>query len=213
MLSRFRTHLTFANVASGLSLFLVLSGGTAMAIDGSLPGQNTVGSEDIINGEVIPADIKAESIGSSKIADRQVKNADLSLGASSSNTIADNGVQGIDIKDESLTGADVEDFSLSSHDIGVHYASVGPTGIVLASSKSDLVGTDVGGAGFYVIDFGIGDVTECGATATAMHLNTNGAQATVGFPNESEPNVIRVQTYSGEGGGLDDYGFRVTVVC
>lgn len=33
-----------------LCLFLVLSGGTASAIDGPLPGQNQVGSADIING-------------------------------------------------------------------------------------------------------------------------------------------------------------------
>ena len=33
-----------------------------------------------------------------------MKNADLSIGASSSNTIADGGIQGIDVKDDTLTG-------------------------------------------------------------------------------------------------------------
>ena len=95
------------DVMAGLSLLLVLTGGTALAIDGSLPGQNTVGSADIIDGEVTPADIKADSIGGGKIADRQVKNADLGLGASSSNTIADGGVASIDVKDETLTPDDL----------------------------------------------------------------------------------------------------------
>ena len=97
-----------------IALFLVLSGGTAMAVDGSLPGQNTVGSADIINGEVTQNDLGADSVGSGRIADRQVKNQDLGLGASSSNTIADGGVQGIDVKDDSLTGADVNEQELGA---------------------------------------------------------------------------------------------------
>ena len=104
------------NIVGYIALFVALSG-TAVAVDGSLPGQNTVGSADIIDGDVTAADIKAESIGSAKIADHQVKNADLGLGASSSNTIADGGVQGIDIKDETLTGADVKSRSLTGDDL------------------------------------------------------------------------------------------------
>ena len=96
-----------------LALFLVLTGGTAMAVDGSLPGQNTVGSADIINGEVSNADLGADSIASGKILDRQVKNQDLGLGASSSNTIADGGIQGIDVKDNTLKGADIDESSLN----------------------------------------------------------------------------------------------------
>ena len=105
MSGRFGSHIR-SNVIGYLAIFLFAVAGTANAVDGSLPGQNTVGLADIIDGEVTAADIKAESIGSTKIADRQVKNADLSLGASSSNTIADGGVQSIDIKDETLTRAD-----------------------------------------------------------------------------------------------------------
>jgi hypothetical protein len=98
-----------SNVIGYIALFLFAMGGSAYALDGPLPGQNQVGSEDIINGEVKTLDIgtgevkngdigvsevKANSIapdslGGAKIADRSVKNADLGLGASSSNTIAD----------------------------------------------------------------------------------------------------------------------------
>lgn len=93
-----------AQWAGLLALFLVLTGGTAMAVDGSLPGQNTVGSSDIINGEVTSDDLKADSIGGAKIASQSVKNSDLGLGASSSNTIADNGVKGVDVDESSLSG-------------------------------------------------------------------------------------------------------------
>jgi hypothetical protein len=43
-----------------LALFLVLTGGTAYAagaLDGPLPGTNRVGSLDIINGQVLAADV------------------------------------------------------------------------------------------------------------------------------------------------------------
>ena len=99
--------------AGFLALFLVLTGGTAMAVDGSLPGQNTVGSADIINGEVTQNDLAGSSVGSVKIADQSVKNNDLGLGASSSNTIADGGIEGVDVKDNTLKGADVDESSLA----------------------------------------------------------------------------------------------------
>jgi len=57
MLKQVSRRLTYANVVSTLGLFLVLTGGTAMAVNGSLPGQNTVGSADIINGEVKTTDL------------------------------------------------------------------------------------------------------------------------------------------------------------
>jgi hypothetical protein len=89
-----------------------------MAVDGSLPGQNTVGSQDIINGEVTQNDIAPDAVGSAKIADQQVKNNDLGLGASSSNTIADGGIQGIDVRNNTLTGDDINESSLAGLPFG-----------------------------------------------------------------------------------------------
>ena len=57
-MGKIRRHFTFSNVASGLALFLVISGGTAVA----LRGTNTVFSNDIVNGQVKPADL-AKSAG------------------------------------------------------------------------------------------------------------------------------------------------------
>jgi trimeric autotransporter adhesin len=110
------------NLLGLVAIFIALSG-TAYALDGPLPGQNQVGSEDIINGEVKNGDIGAfevkannvapDSLGGTKIADRSVKNADLGLGASSSNTIADGGIQGIDVKNNTLTGAQIDEGTLA----------------------------------------------------------------------------------------------------
>ena len=59
----------------------MLLGGTAAAVDGSLPGQNSVGSQDIINGDVAQDDLAANSVGSAKLIDGQVKAHDLGDGA------------------------------------------------------------------------------------------------------------------------------------
>src|SRR6266545_2527014 len=121
MSTRIANHIR-SNVVGYIALFLFAMGGSAYALDGPLPGQNQVGSDDIINGEVRNADIgtsevKAnnvapDSLGGNKIADRSVKNADLSLGASSSNTIADGGIQGIDVKNNTLTGTQIDESTL-----------------------------------------------------------------------------------------------------
>jgi hypothetical protein len=112
MQSRIRDHIR-SNIVGYIALFCFAMGGSAYAIDGPLPGQNQVGSEDVINGEVKAADLGTDSVGSGKIVDRQVKNADLSLGASSSNTIADGGIQGIDVKNDTLTGTQIDESTLT----------------------------------------------------------------------------------------------------
>jgi len=121
MQNRIGRHIR-SNVVAFAALFFTLTGG-AYALDGPLPGQNQVGSDDIINGEVKNGDIgtsevKAnnvapDSLGGNKIVDRSVKNADLGLGASSSNTIADHGIQGIDVMNNTLTGTQIDESTLA----------------------------------------------------------------------------------------------------
>jgi hypothetical protein len=130
-----RSQLTYANVVSTLCLFLLL-GGTAVAVDGSLPGQNTVGSADIINGEVKNADLGPDSVSSGKVTDGQVKNADLGPNAVSSNSIADGGVKGIDIGSGQVMGADVGNDSLTENDIADIISSGGVTRVELGAEKT-----------------------------------------------------------------------------
>src|SRR3954447_19112515 len=123
MQTRIREHIR-SNVIGYIALFLFAMGGSAYALDGPLPGQNQVGSEDIINGEVKNGDIGTfqvnannvapDSLGSAKIAPRSVKNSDLGLGASSSNTIADGGIQAIDVKNNTLTGTQIDESTLDA---------------------------------------------------------------------------------------------------
>jgi hypothetical protein len=75
-------------VVGYVALFLVLTGGTAYALDGS----NTVFTDDIVNGEVRAPDIGADAVGSGKVLN--------------------NSLSGSDLRDDSVTGADVVESTL-----------------------------------------------------------------------------------------------------
>ena len=55
-----RSQLTYANVISTLCLFLLLSGGTAVALNGS----NTVFSDDLVDNQVFSADVRNDTLSS-----------------------------------------------------------------------------------------------------------------------------------------------------
>ena len=63
LMSKVRSRLSYANVVSTLCLILVVGGGAAYAAD-------TVGSEDIINGQVKSPDIGNNQVRSSRRAGR-----------------------------------------------------------------------------------------------------------------------------------------------
>lgn len=72
---KIRSHIR-NNVVAYVAVFFSLSGVT-YAVDGPNPGVNTVGSADIINGEVYNQDVKAGAIGSGKVADNSLAAVDL----------------------------------------------------------------------------------------------------------------------------------------
>jgi|SRR3954447_17898765 hypothetical protein len=93
MLSRIRSRLTYANVVATLSLFLVLSGGTAVALTGS----NTVFSDDIVDNQVKAGD---------------VRNDTLAGGGLTAPDLGPGSVGGSEVQSNSLTGPDVKESSL-----------------------------------------------------------------------------------------------------
>jgi hypothetical protein len=80
-MGRIRRHLSFANVASAIALFVALGGGTAVALN----GQNTVQSDDLGPG----AQVKAADV-----ADNAVNGAD----------VVNNSLGGADVKESTLGG-------------------------------------------------------------------------------------------------------------
>ena len=101
-----------------IATFLVLSGGTAYALD----GENTVDSGDIINDQVKSADVRDDTrsnggLLSQDIAADALTGADIATNAIRSSEVADNGLTGVDIAPQSLSGSNVEDQSLTGIDI------------------------------------------------------------------------------------------------
>jgi hypothetical protein len=78
-----RRHLTFANVASAIALFVALGGGTAVALSGS----NTVFSDDIANdnfnsptqgqGGLVASDLRPNSVGTSEVTNESLTGQDI----------------------------------------------------------------------------------------------------------------------------------------
>jgi hypothetical protein len=106
MQERIRSHIR-SNVVGYLALFVAL-GGTAYAVDGPLPGQNQVGSADVINNDVQSADIK----------DANVATADIRSGAVNSGKILDGSVTGADVDESTLNGGGDVSGPLSNLQLG-----------------------------------------------------------------------------------------------
>jgi hypothetical protein len=79
-----RSHLTYANVMVTILAFIVLTGGTAVALNGS----NTVFTDDIANdtrpagggnpaGGLVAADLRPGSVGSSEVANNSLTGTDV----------------------------------------------------------------------------------------------------------------------------------------
>jgi hypothetical protein len=72
-----------SNVIGYVALFLVLTGGTAYALDGS----NTVFTDDIVNGEVRNPDIATDSVGSGKVIDDSLRGVDIANAADGADVV------------------------------------------------------------------------------------------------------------------------------
>jgi hypothetical protein len=113
MSGRIRNHLR-TNVVGYIALFLVLTGGTAYALDGS----NTVFSDDIANGEVKTADIGAAAVNTGRLANDSVTTTKIKDGEVHSSDLAPLAVTTGRLGNDSVTSAKVLDDSLGANDLG-----------------------------------------------------------------------------------------------
>ena len=104
---RLRSRLTYANIVSSLALFLVLTGGTAVALTGS----NTVFSDDITNDEVRTGDVRDDNLSGGGLASRDVR---------------PNALTSADVS--ALTGADVTDGLLGAAEFATSIPAAHVTG-------------------------------------------------------------------------------------
>jgi hypothetical protein len=71
MRGRIRPHLTYANLASSLALFIALAGGTAWAVDewtGANIQDGTLASADYKNNDIRSLDVKTDSLTGADVA-------------------------------------------------------------------------------------------------------------------------------------------------
>jgi hypothetical protein len=116
-------------VMATIAVFLVLSGGTAVALSGS----NTVFSDDIVNDHVFSADVRNDtlagggltaadlrpaSVGSSEVADNSLRGADIANGTLGTDDYGDNGIRSIDIAKGAVNSNKVANFELNDEDVG-----------------------------------------------------------------------------------------------
>ena len=75
---RIRSHLTYANVMATIAVFLVLSGGTAVALSGS----NSVQSDDLGPGSQVTApDVAANAVNGTDVVNGSIAGADIAASA------------------------------------------------------------------------------------------------------------------------------------
>jgi hypothetical protein len=175
-----------SNVWGIAAMFVALTG-TAYAVDGPLPGQDQVGSADIINGEVQDqdigagqvknADIAANAVDSAKVANGSLAGADLAADAISddalnplkgSTRIAPNAIQESELSDSSVFSSEVAPNSLTGDDITTN--SVGGVDIADQSlGSADLGPGSVGSSEVANDSLAGGDIDESTLTALDGH--------------------------------------------
>jgi hypothetical protein len=90
---RLRSHLTYANVMATIAVFLVLGGGSAVALSGS----NTVFSDDIVDNQVYSADVRNDTLSGGGLGA-----PDLRPNSVASSEAAANSLKGVDIDESQL---------------------------------------------------------------------------------------------------------------
>ncbi len=128
MLSKLRTHLTFANVASALALFGVLAGGTAVAVPSGLVTKDDIGANAVGRSEIKTGAVKKAEVGSNAVGDPET---------------IENSLDTSEIENGSLLGSDFKPGELPGGAAG----PPGPPGPQGPAGKDGAAGTGGGGGG------------------------------------------------------------------
>jgi hypothetical protein len=128
--SRIRTHIR-GNVVGYIALFLVVTGGSAQALNGS----NTVFSDDIVNRNVRTEDLAIQAVTANRLAPNSVRTG----------RVVDGTLIGDDVANQSLTGDEIADGSINGNQlnesqIGIFGDISGP--LSNAQLRSNVVGGD-----------------------------------------------------------------------
>jgi hypothetical protein len=151
--SRLRNHIR-SNVVGYIALFLVLTGGTASALNGS----NTVFSDDIVNKQVKTEDLATgavtgsrlapNSVGSGRVVDDSLTGADVSnlTGAD----VTDGTLTGNDVQDGSIFGSSIANGGVGAADIGAGAVNARHFGTIERRANSVMIPGGAGENGAYI---------------------------------------------------------------
>ena len=223
MSAKLQSHLTYANVASTLALFLALTTGTAYAaatitgkdiknesVTGADIKNGSLGGGDVKNGSVAGTDLKDESLTGSDVLDNSLGSADVSP-LHGDQDIQDNTITTFDLADNSVDEDEVLDFGLTNNDVGVLYAQVNADGTV-ASSSGDVTAVHVG-TGRFEVDFGR-NISSCAFVATQGEAGSGSAAgAMMGVTDRAGNPAAAFVSVRDEAATLVDRAFQLVVVC
>jgi hypothetical protein len=139
-----RSSRSIKYIKSGIVGFIALF----MALSGTAYAQNTVRSEDIVNGEVKSVDVQNNGLGGIDVTNNSLTGLD----------VADNSLTGLDVNNNSLTGLDVSNNSLTGLDVsnnsltGLDVSDNSLTGADI--SNNSLTGADIAENTLSVRDMG-----------------------------------------------------------
>jgi hypothetical protein len=142
--SRIRGHIR-SNVIGYVAIFLFAIGGTASAIDGPLPGQDRVGSQDIINGEVGAGDIAAGSVNGGKLTPNSVTSPKVVDNSLTHFDLGNNSVRSNEIKEPLALSGSFEDAMGAGETLEIANAAVGPALRITDGSYGAVVSADTDG--------------------------------------------------------------------
>ena len=220
-----------------IALLLVLTGGTAYALDGS----NTVFTDDLVNGDVKAADIGQGAVATDEIANNQVKAsdigngevkaADIANGQVTADELAANSVRSDEVADGQVRTQEIGNGQVQSQDLapGVAPGASGARAWGLVDEDANLVRSKQVTAvsnpnvGFYCIDPAPGiDVDTAvmvvgadAATSATGEVQNNVSQVEWSSdPLVCPDTTMEVQTFLGDGdpptlGDIDEGGFDV----
>jgi hypothetical protein len=162
LFTRVRRRLTFANVTSGLALFVALGGTSYAAI--TLPA-NSVGSSQIRTGAVHKAEIATSAVGKSEVRTSAIGKSELATNGVGKGEIRKDAVGTSEIKDGEIQAADLSETARTAFTLG--RAAVNTGGTLVAGNAKAV--THTAASGVYTVDFGR-DVSACQYSATLANV-------------------------------------------
>jgi hypothetical protein len=189
-LSRLRSRLNFANVTSGLALFVALGGTSYAAV--TLPA-NSVGKSQIRNNSVGKSEARTNSVGRAEVLRSGIGRSE----------IATNGVGASEVREQSIDTTELADGRVEAVDLSdaAKTAVAALKGVTFRVAATD-AGAAAGGnaksvsrttdPGVYSVDLGT-DVSKCQVSATIA--GTGATPGVVTVAPGATTNLLTVSTF------------------